>query len=166
MQQAQSAIEEMFSSPKLLAIQACSVHEQMFLNNWNLRRPLLPRCTPMYCSNSFNHTTNSSEYLVSTWISQISSDFGTRCRWAADQYLDDVRWCCRWKEMAFRSSPAPTNRSACRYYGLAEWASDSALSLRREEDASTAAAPDAAPRSQMDLYSLSCRAGLDGLISD
>ena len=120
MQHVQSAIEEMFSSPKLLAIQACSVHEQMFLNNWNLRRPLLPRCTPMYCSNSFNHTTNSSEYLVSTWISQISSDFGTRCRWAADQYLDDVRWCCRWKEMAFRSSPAPTNRSACRYYGLAE----------------------------------------------
>ena len=32
MQHVQSAIEEMFSSPKLLAIQACSVHEQMFLN--------------------------------------------------------------------------------------------------------------------------------------
>lgn len=32
MQHVQAAIEEMFSSPKLLAIQACSLHEQLFLN--------------------------------------------------------------------------------------------------------------------------------------
>ncbi|EFX84900.1 hypothetical protein DAPPUDRAFT_194189 [Daphnia pulex] len=32
MQHVQTAIEEMFSSPKLLAIQACSLHEQLFLN--------------------------------------------------------------------------------------------------------------------------------------
>ena len=32
MQHVQSAIEEMFSSPKLLAIQACSLHEQIFLS--------------------------------------------------------------------------------------------------------------------------------------
>merc|ERR1712071_324222 len=32
MQHVQAAVEEMFSSPKLLAIQACSLHEQFFLN--------------------------------------------------------------------------------------------------------------------------------------
>ncbi len=48
--------------------------------------------------------------------------FGTKCRLTADRFFDDFRWWWRWKEMAFRSSPAPTNyrarRSASRYQWL------------------------------------------------
>ena len=81
MQQAQSAIEEMFSSPKLLAIQACSVHEQMFLNNWNLRRPLLQWASDSALSLRREEDASTAE--LQSWIGwfdkEVRAHSGTVC---------------------------------------------------------------------------------------